>query len=211
MVTKIEIEQEMNEKIKESNKELILLNEEHKKFEKEHEEDKKRGEEYNKISRFRDSLLSKKWEGNFGSRNNWYRGEVPHEFNFNEEDKREIENALNEIASEKEKEIVATEEYQELDKKYDEVCFSKFSEEHRELDDKIKRANNIITWSQHKISEIQNRGKLIEECKRRKKDWKWGEEKRVKSEKIEKYKQMILEKVIKTKQFANQKDSEVKN
>lgn len=193
MVSKIEIEEEMNEKIKVSKEELVILEKQHKKFNKEHEEDKKREEEYDEISELRDALLSKKWEGNFGDRDNRYYGRIPYKFSFNKEDKKEIKQALVEISNEKEKEITGTEKYQKLKKKENDVCFSKFSKEHRKLDDKIERVNDTISWSQAKILRIQDRGELIQECKRRRKDEIMEEKRKAKDEKIRKYKQMILD------------------
>jgi len=196
MTTKKELEEKYNKELIELKKELNISEKKHQEkiFIEEDKLDKKRYEELRKVSRQKELIYSKKWEGNFGNHDNWYYGRIPLEFNFKEEDKEFISEALKDISEEKEKEIVETKEYKELSKREDELYCSNFSIEHKELHKKIEETKRKIEWVNRKIDDISTRGGLILESKRLKNIERIEERNRIRKEKIQKYKKLILNK-----------------
>ena len=195
MTTKKELQEEYDKELIELNKELDISKKEHKeKFIEEDKLDEKRREDFRIISEQKELIYSKKWEGNFGNRDNWYHGIIPQEFNFNEEDKEFISEALKELSIEKEKEIVETKEYKEITKKYDELICSKFSKEHKELHNKIEDITRSIEWINRKLNLISTKGGLIQESKRLKNIQRHEEKNKKRKEKIQKYKELIINK-----------------
>jgi len=193
MTTKKELQEKYDKELIELKKELDISEKKHKeKFIEEDKLDEKRKEELQIVSEQKELIYSKKWKGNFGNRDNWYYGKIPKEFNFNEEDKEFISEALKEILIEREKEIIETEEYKEIDKKYNELILDKFSKEHKELHEKIEYINRAIDWKYRQINLISTRSGLIQESKRLKNDEIYEEKARIKKEKIQKYKELIL-------------------
>ena len=103
--------------------------------------------------------------GNFGNRDNWYSGRIPKEFLFDEQDKYEIKEALNELRHEKLKKIEKSEEYKKASSEREKVIYHKFSSKHREIHDKIDDIKISIGWNENRIGIIQTKGGLIKVCK----------------------------------------------
>ncbi len=191
MVTKQEIENECQKKIEQLQKELIILEEQHKGFTFEDEEDEKRIIVERKLSLQLNEMEYQQYEGNFGTKIDWYHGRIPNRFVFNEEDREEIKKALNEIRKENLEEMENTNLYKKISKDREKVLWSNFSSQHTALHLRIEDLKYKIQWNENRIKMVQDKGEMIkigrDETENKKRQISIKEER----DKINKYKDMI--------------------
>lgn len=195
MTTKIEIQNKAKEEIQNASIELEKLNEKHKKYEEEHNKEREHNEKQKEIYKKIDKLEEKKWEGNFGNKDDWYYSRIPQKFDClikTAEDKDIFKRALTEIANENEEKIKQTKEYKSLEQQKDKLSWYSFSKEHLELDKEIDNLKWGIDYNNRIIREVEDRGKLIEYSKNLKKREEREKQEKERKAKLTYFKESII-------------------
>lgn len=169
MVSKKEIEDECNAEIAKLQKELETLNEEHKQFAHEDELIRANSAKYCELSEKQEKLALRAYEGNWGSRENWYCSRLPkiYEDNFAHYELDNVKSVLKELHKEKLEQIKESEEYLALDDEMQKLNLIRFrkSARHKEIEDAIDGVEHRIDFNNRRINKIQTKGGLIEVCK----------------------------------------------
>jgi hypothetical protein len=174
MATKIQIESDCKAEIEKAEAELLLLEEEHKKFEQEDKDENNKEIAYKKNLRQSERLEEKAYIGNWITKSNRYSCIIPYEIerlfdskttDYNSKSRESLKFALKELSDEGLKEIHSSKEYKELLKERDRISTFRISNRHYEIHEKIDDLERTIRWNKNRIDKIQSRSGLIEVCK----------------------------------------------